>query len=337
MLHLNDKPLADEEDENSDGQLPLSGISAEEAIVEERSLVPDEETGLTPVGSGNNRKSFAELFWEVFILLKYQLPNAEEDKHKCYMFELATPQNRVLIHHKMPHLYLHGVRDLISLKEEIPDLYCKKFGWQLTPMEVISGGKDEFERIVLQKVNTLDGLFCEGYVICDAQFNRFKLKCPSYVNMALLHNRDGNEWKRLVAIVQVNEGSEFLAYFPQHTDLYNQIQSRYQILIDTLQMIHDKYKTVDTKEMARIAKESIPEWIRGPLFIRRKSNEDFKTYFAHPNRYNLLCTLLNPEKSIPTIPNLDALPAALISADTPILAATPSSAPLTSLPTTLPS
>ena len=146
-LHSTDRPPTDEgeggdDDETGEGVVEIDGKSAET-----RSMIPD-ETGLTPVGVGPNRKNFAELFWEVFKLLKFQLPETEEDKRKCYMFELATPQNIVLIRHKMPQLYLHGVRDLMTLKEELPDPYCERYGWTLAPMRLLSS-KADFERDLL--------------------------------------------------------------------------------------------------------------------------------------------------------------------------------------------
>lgn len=297
-LHSTDRPKPTE---NEDGDEEPEE-TANEVEQEARSMVPD-ANGLTPVGNGPNRKSFAELFWEVFKLLGFKLPESEEHKRKCYMFELATPQNIVLIPHKTPQLYIHGVRDLTTLEEELPDPYCALYHWRLTPLREISS-KSEFERDVLPFVTNLDGMATEGYVICDAHFNRFKLKCPSYVNLALLHNPDGNQWKRLVAIAQVNEGSEFLAYFPQYTELYQQIFDRYAHIIDYLNKAQLKFQHLDLRELAHISK-SLPEWLSAPLFVTRKTKEDFKTFFSAPTRYGMLCGLLDPNKSPPTLVDLD--------------------------------
>jgi len=49
--------------------------------------------------------SFAELFWQTWQSLAYQLP-AHEDR--SYMFELMTPQNRIIVHHAAPRIVLHG-------------------------------------------------------------------------------------------------------------------------------------------------------------------------------------------------------------------------------------
>lgn len=305
-LHSHEKPPS-ENDEN-DGSEDEESATSSNAVVEEvqeRSKVPDPETGLTPVGTGPNRKSFSELFWEVFNMLGYKLPEAPEDVNKCYMFELATPQNIVIIRHKRPQLFLHGVRDLTTLQEELPDSYCEKYGWQLTPLRVLTS-KNQFDTEILANVNTLNGLESEGYVICDSQFNRFKLKCQSYVNLSLLHNPDGNQWKRLVGIIQVNEGSEFLAYFPQHEELYNQLLNRYNAVIDALAIVKKKFEDIDAKVFASIAKQ-LPQWVTTPLFIVRRTKEDFKTFYSQTNRYGMLCDLLDPSRPSPTLPDLDAI------------------------------
>jgi hypothetical protein len=329
-LHGSDKPTeADEEGEiDQDPEEDKKEESVRETI---RPTEVDPETGLTPVGSGPGRKSFSELFWEVFALLKYEFPS-EEDRNRCFMFELATPQNRVLIRHKRAQLYLHGVRNMLSLVEELPDEFCQKYGWSLAPVTILSGGmssssttslsssastsspstsylnaKDQFEKEILPRVNTLDGLQCEGYVICDSRFNRFKLKCPSYVNLSLLYNKDGNEWKRLVAIVQVNEGCEFLAYFPQYTDLYSTILARYEKIVCTIRAVAKKYAHLTQKDLSDMVK-LLPDWIRGPLFIHLKSKEDVKVWFSSPQRYNQLCSMLNPNIPGPEFPDLEKLP-----------------------------
>lgn len=270
--------------------------------IREKEMKADPNTGLLPIIQGEYRKTNADLFWEVFNMLKYRRP-APEDENKCYMFELATPQNIVLIPHTTVELFLHGVRDLTTLQEELPDPYAEKYGWHLAPMKIITGGKVQFEKEILAGVNNLDGMKCEGYVICDAQFNRFKLKCTSYVNLALLHSRDGKEWKRLAAIVQVNEGSEFLAYFPKHVELYESLMKRYDEAIAVLEKAKAKFAPLDSQLLAAVASD-LPTWVKTPLFTVRKSGEDFKKFYS--TRYTMLCTILDPSRPL-EMPDLDAI------------------------------
>jgi hypothetical protein len=69
-------------------------------------------------------------------------------------------------------------------------------------------------KTALQKA---DGLKMEGYVLCDSKFNRVKVKSPNYVRLALLagENADGANWKRILSIVQENEGTLALFFFAE--------------------------------------------------------------------------------------------------------------------------
>lgn len=297
VTELKEDDLDGDSDNAEEGEVSAEAKEAERRV--------DPVSGLVPIVQGDHRKTNAELFWEVFKMLNYKLP-APEDENKCYMFELATPQNIVLIRHPKADLFLHGVRNLTTLQEELPDHYVEKYGWTLAPMKVITGGKDEFEKTILATVNSLDGLKCEGYVICDSQFNRFKLKCTSYVNLALLHTKDGKEWKRLVAIVQINEGSEFLAYFPQHTEIYNCLMQRFNHVLATLEKAKIKFQPLDNRGLAAISSK-LPEWVKTPLFLTRRTGEDFKTFFSSPSRYGMLCSILNPDREALENPDFDSM------------------------------
>ncbi len=61
-----------------------------------------------------------------------------------------------------------------------------------------------------------------GYVVVDAKFNRVKVKSPQYVCLSLMSwkDKDGLNIRRMLEVVRVNEGEEFISYFPQWVPLY---------------------------------------------------------------------------------------------------------------------
>lgn len=164
--------------------------------------------------------TFAKLFWQTWRELGYRLP---EISPHCYMFELMTPLNRIVIPHKKSRLVFHGVRQLLekfSFAEMAPDGVASYMGWECAktyPLSDLQG--------VLSMANSLNGLEQEGFVICDSRFNRLKIKAKQYV--ALHHLRDSLSIRRMVEIVQANEGAEFLTYFPEMTFLYHDIHSKF--------------------------------------------------------------------------------------------------------------
>jgi hypothetical protein len=121
--------------------------------------------------------------------LQYKLP---EDTTKCYMFEMISTRNKVIVTpdedqmYLDKHLYcvayfsiyLHGARDLTTLQELPPKQLSERYGWKLVP-EFISKFVSVEE--VIQAARKLDPGKHEGFVITDAHFNRVKVKSPQYL------------------------------------------------------------------------------------------------------------------------------------------------------------
>jgi len=57
---------------------------------------------------------FCALFWEIWESLKYKLPT---DTTKCYIFEMLTDKNRIIVPQKRETLVLICVRDMTNLQE----------------------------------------------------------------------------------------------------------------------------------------------------------------------------------------------------------------------------
>ena len=56
----------------------------------------------------------------------------------------------------------------------------------------------------------------EGFVVCDALFNRIKVKSPEYLMAARLHNNGVITKKRLIEIVLTENVDDFIAYCPMY-------------------------------------------------------------------------------------------------------------------------
>lgn len=76
----------------------------------------------------------------------------------------------------------------------------------------------------------LNGSVCEGFVGRDRNFNRVKIKSPSYVKM---HHNVKHSVADLIRIVMQNEDTEVATYFPdlqadlsRLRELYNQLASK---------------------------------------------------------------------------------------------------------------
>ena len=220
--------------------------------------------------------TFAELFWKVWHDNNYQLPI---ETNCCFMFELMTPYNRVVVRQNSNSLVLHGVRDRLSLKESEPNNWRDKYKWQVVetyPLQTLAE--------IIELTNKLDPMESEGYIVCDARFNRIKIKSPNYV--AIAHLRSGFSSRRMLEIVANNEGEEFLNYYPEWQELYQQIEAKYNALVKVIEEQYEQHKDIaEQKDFALVVKH-LP--YSGILFnLRKGKSQSVKESLAKTSIYKL--------------------------------------------------
>jgi hypothetical protein len=188
-----------------------------------------------PCASGyleSSHMKFCDLFWDIWKhKLKYQLP---EDTTKCYMFEMVTHRHIIIVRpdsSDQERIVLHGVRCMKTFNEELPDEHAKKYGWEC----IKSYPLNSLEQVISAS-KTLDPVKAEGFIVCDATFNRVKIKSPQYVALAHLTGKPdailGKLNRRsMLQIVRHHEGEEFLSYFTQYQELYNLTMQAYKQFI----------------------------------------------------------------------------------------------------------
>jgi len=214
--------------------------------------------------------NFSQLFWKVWQELNYQLP---QETDYCFMFELMTPYNRIVVRQNNNSLVLHGVRNVLTLVEEDINNWGDKYDWQLVnsyPLQTI-------EEIITAS-NILDPMDSEGYIVCDGRsprsahrnFNRIKIKSPQYV--AISHLKTGFSTRRIIEIVVTNEGEEFLAYYPEWKELYQQVRDKYDALVRDIETDYAQYKDIPVQKDFALAIKHLA--YSGILFALRKAKVD---------------------------------------------------------------
>ena len=127
--------------------------------------------------------------------------------------------------------------------------------------------------LVRRAAQTLHGSEDEGFVICDAEYRRVKVKCPSYVNAAWkfpLTRPEGISDKDLLQIVQAGETAEFAIYRPDMQERLSRVDKRYASMLADMQTCYDELSMVTTqKEFALLAKQ---QWCQAGLFSMRTRN-----------------------------------------------------------------
>ena len=204
-------------------------------------------------GEVNNKfppETFAELFKKTLgdDKFEYLWPKY------TYTFELATPYNRVVTRYEKDRIVLLSIRHLKSLTEVgygSPQFlaYYEEIKMAVPIVELpktYSVAVNSLEEVAKMAM-TLPQMD-EGYVVVDANFNRVKVKNPSYLALLHLKESSSSSITALVQLVLTNEGSEFLSYFPEFTDQYNRISTAIKEIKDKVQDIWEKAKHIENQK-----------------------------------------------------------------------------------------
>jgi hypothetical protein len=199
--------------------------------------------------------SFSDLFWNT-IKTYLRFDTKKLSKDCTYVFELMTPYNIVVCPHGESKVALLAVRNVRNGLKELSHVQVKLIAEDL--------GLPVPKRFNLNATNighliaTFEGMPYteEGYVICDANFNRVKLKNPAY--LAAHHLKSKTSAHYIMTIVETNEIDEYAATFPERREEMDMLKGKYDALISDLEGIWEimkefKPKNITPKEQKKFA------------------------------------------------------------------------------------
>ncbi len=190
--------------------------------------------------------TFADLFNKTFLQQALAFPDVSANTDTCFLFELCTPYNRVVVPHKESKVVLLTARNRVTGQylshPEIPGI-----------PNVAEFPLTSFEEIAASFAH-IDGLNQEGYVVVDAAGNRVKVKHPQYV--ALHHLRDSVGPKWLAKVVVSGEVPELLTAFPEYADQLNALREKYEAFVAQVEAEYATMHGIETqKEFALRVKD----------------------------------------------------------------------------------
>ena len=190
-------------------------------------------------------KSFGELAWSAVVdnwraanghdrnvcvdpdAVNGWLRNLLEEGH-TYMFELTSPYNKVVVSWHETKLNFLGVRDNSTLQETYfsDHMLNKIFNVpKVFPLKSIDDCVKAAEKLDCNN---------EGFVVCDKNFNRVKVKSPTYVALHHMKNNNVVSYARGIEIVRGNELDEVLTYFPEFAEHLQKIKADYEAFVAEL-------------------------------------------------------------------------------------------------------
>lgn len=232
--------------------------------------------------------TFKRYFWETAekqgMLLPSKLHNGLANV--CYIFELTGPNNRVVVPHTEAKLTCLGARDVATGEQIAP-----KWAAKVVNIPAVKEFKLQSWADLEATFSAMSPLQQEGYVVVDGSFNRVKVKHPGYV--ALHHAKDGMTEKAFTEIIRSGETSEVLAAFPEFRAMFDNIQFKYNDLLN--QVAHDYIDLVGQYPLTdkAYALQAVTRRCPAALFaMRRGKTSSIREFFAGMRIDNLI-DLLN--------------------------------------------
>lgn len=200
--------------------------------------------------------SYAEYFWQVFNKLKYTYPS---DKDFTYIFEFKFPSDiQFITKTDTKSITLIGARNNITRQE----IHIETINNNWVKCSYIGISIEE----VLERAKQLNPLENEGFVVCNANFDRYKVKSPIYDLIALLRspNEDflknkrsmENNTIRLLQISQFTYDKSFLQYYEHCRDEFNKIISAKKQFMYEMSKLKSKLENLSGKDVGKVCKES---------------------------------------------------------------------------------
>jgi hypothetical protein len=206
------------------------------------------------------------------------------NKDFTYMFELVGPYNRVVIPYEKPEIYFLGARNKFTGEE-----------YSCTPINAENLGVSRFNRPKIYQLLTLDDCIRvaetfswdqEGFVVCDSNFNRVKIKSPAYVLAHFARNNNVITKKHLIRIVLLNEVEEFMCYAADYKDRLEEVQKQINLFVNIGDKLAEACREMSSilsrPDYARLVK-AMPDIYQGLLFCNYGTSRTMAEYTAKWN------------------------------------------------------
>ena len=223
------------------------------------------ETDL-PMKGHNGLDSFGKA---VAIGLTNQNVKLEEwNPEYTYIFELTSPYNRVVVPHSEISLTHLGTRHNLTGVEVTVDIGVKK------PKDYSFSSFED--AVSSSEVLPFDD---EGYVVVDAQWNRVKVKSLAYLQVHHLSDNGVVSKKRMLKLIISGEDGELLKYYPEYTEIFEEVRLMYEEHLYVLELIKSKankwiQECTSDKAYAMMVIKNTPKAMHPYFFALKKNKTD---------------------------------------------------------------
>lgn len=167
------------------------------------------------------------------------------DKDYTYMFELISPKRRIIVDYPITKMYYLGRRNVKTYKEELPN---DMFNW----FDIPSTYNCRCLEDALIKCKDYIGTENEGLVVCDANFNRIKIKAEDYLNFKYSIKNKSFSKQSLLESIRNNTIDDLIGNFPETKNDFETVKEtiiQYNNFCDKLRLfghqVFEKIKLIE--------------------------------------------------------------------------------------------
>lgn len=196
-------------------------------------------------------------------------------QHDCFVFELTSPETRVVKRYSDYRLNLIGIRNR-ETGDEWNSFELDSMAKDLKVSRPKQYSMSSFEEVVKnsKELPELD----EGYVcvwdsdkLSTGSFYRLKIKNPAYLAVAHMRDNGGHSEKRIICLVMLNEQEEYLSYFPEDRGLFQKYVDSWKRIQDDVHRVWNEVKSIEEQKAFALRVKDYP--ISGILFKMKKGFE----------------------------------------------------------------
>jgi hypothetical protein len=211
----------------------------------------------------NSGRVFEKIINDCFLRnSKEFIANTTFYRGSTYIFELCSPENRVVVPHTDTYLVLLGIRsnnigfyyDFEFMYEVINELKSQGVNVRLPKTYDISS----LDEIQTSFKTERDEVFFEGYVFWNSETDeRVKCKNPTYVQIHHLRDNGNLNPKRICELVFANETEEYLSYFAEDKKYFDPWINAYDVMIESILFTYEvlSKRELTQKEYALLVKD----------------------------------------------------------------------------------
>lgn len=176
-------------------------------------------------------------FYELFLQCNSSLDYDTLDITKCYSFVIRHPENRIVVKYSIPSLC-----HVLTRSKEEPYYESNDYIGVNKP-EIITF--DSFNDILSTVENELSWN-TEGFVLCDINYNRMKIKSKAYLDIKELRGNTNNLLYRYCELRNSDDINNYLYYYEEDISKFEFYESR---IFTLASMIHKEYVNKHIKRL----------------------------------------------------------------------------------------